>query len=705
MGINFMDNANGTAGKTPNPLIDKETLDSAARSLTRDYIFFTASELAWQMEQNYRVPLSLVLRYLDELCDGSKIASNNSDALRLKKYRGKFYCRYETNVDREEVAFGRAQSRDNNAYLTFRDTISFKKKEIAACRNLDALWAALTDEKYKLGLRGIYLLTLENDELAQRRFTSNRDTAYRTPRLADGLMRGVIDGTKLIYHFLLAGKEDDAATSFSGIRLSSDDRLWVIHSLQPNFVRLLDLIKLVDADGVVQGLLMARNPIYFGEERQAQVDDELLELGHVIANTLARIRSQSGQSEGSGSPSQILIPRAAKVLTEDLRFNPDHGLGIFGASPYPRNASEFFQLLKMVLNANGKFNGDQQPLIENGFVSPRGGSVVHRNLVRNHRTFRSETFAPFRDTPDKKDGVIFLADLLSQIASWETYKLPGVMYDKELYYNNRFWHSEKVPFVWLGDQLVSFAAMQGYQSVFQDKKFSYAFIHFVMTLSEFQGYGLTSYSIREGMSSIFYSNIWHGQKGLIYDEQGQLSNRRFQMLALAHSGRFPTWYAFAKSFGGINEATAAVFRQMVEEMHNRITLPAERERRPIFCGAKEVINPEIARSLKLESFANNHRLAIALDPGVYPVATRYKAENGEIVFSEREMSLPEIYLKSWLALMGGVEGVLAGNGLYFGGLVNLGKISAAKKNERMKGDSGWLENAGNQARSLFVSHN
>ncbi len=380
----------------------------------------------------------------------------------------------------------------------------------------------------------------------------------------------------------------------------------------------------------------------------------------------------------------VYVPDASKLLTDDLLFNPKSGVN------YPRNPGEYRALMARLVDKDGRFPEDADPLTQRGNFSPEAKGVKHLKLKRKERAFQVEILSPHLHAQGVGNRLIFDADLISQGASFDAYGTPGVSYDRESYYVRRLFNAERVPFVRIDGWPVSFAAMQGYQTVFGEKELYYAFIHFVMTRGLFQGCGLTSYSVREGMSSLFYSDVWHNKPNLMFDAKGNLRDYRFRMWAAAHSGRFTPFYAFVKGFGGVDPAWDPVAQAIFQDVHRRITPASELERRGV------PISAGVVR-------ANGGQFPIAVDREVYPPHTRYPTRNGKIDFPQSEVDLPSSIRDVWLDTIGREKGVAAGNALYFGGMVTLGKIQQAKKKERIK-EGGGVERAGDSLRSFLVRH-
>lgn len=376
--------------------------------------------------------------------------------------------------------------------------------------------------------------------------------------------------------------------------------------------------------------------------------------------------------------------RTKKLLTDNLLFDPQSGAG------YPRNADEYNALIAQIVDAAGRFPGDSDALTPAGTYAPKMPGVSHLTLKRKGKEFQVEILAPSLHAQGVKNRLIFDADLISQAASFESYGTAGVSYDRESYYVRRLFNAEIVPFIRLDGFPVSFAALQGFQTSFQEQELYYAFIHFTMTRGAVQGYGLTSYLVREGLSSLYYRDVWRNKPNLMIAGDGQVKDYRLRMWAFAHSGRFTPFYAFVKGLGGVGEEQQPVADAIIGDVHQRITSPDDQAVRgkPLSRGVIRV---------------NGGSFPIAADRQVYPANTRYPVKDGKVLLSQSEIDLPTSIRQVWLDMLGGEEGVAQGNGLYFGGLVTFGRIQDAKKREKEREGGGVMERTGNWLRQSIIS--
>ncbi len=410
---------------------------------------------------------------------------------------------------------------------------------------------------------------------------------------------------------------------------------------------------------------MQRNPapLLPEDQKEAEQIKKLLRQFYVgkIVDAIEKIRGREMSVQRQESvmiPRNILVPRASKLLTDDLLFNSKSGL------EYPRSATEYHDLMAKILDNQGRFPGDHERLSPLGTFTAKGlKGAAHVDLNRRGTHFHAEIFFPQVHTRGLKNRIIFDADFISQAASFDAYGVRGVSYDRESYYARRLFACEKVPFIWVDGWPISFAAIQGFDTTYEGKELYYAFIHFVMTYGAFQGSGLTSYSVREGISSLFYRNIWHNRPNLMLDENEKIKDSRLKMWTFAHSGRFTPFYVFMRSFGSVNPNSAPITESIIRDVHQRITPAEDIERRRLV-------------SLGVSGM-NGGSFPLAVDEGVYPVHNRYPVEGGNPLLPQSELNLSSSVREAWFKAIGEKQGLIDGNGLYFGGLVTFCGIRKA----------------------------
>lgn len=342
--------------------------------------------------------------------------------------------------------------------------------------------------------------------------------------------------------------------------------------------------------------------------------------------------------------------KIAGLLTDDLLFNPRSGV------PYPRSAEEYRGLMDQILDPGGHFPGDPEAMREGGAYSPGAKGVKHFLLTRRSREFQGEVFTPSRDAPGLKNRIIFDADLITQAASCDAYGTPGVSYDREPYYVKRLYQADRVCFFRAGDWPVSFSAVSGYEARFRGKRLYYAIIQFLMTKGEFQGHGLSSYAIRSALRGLFFEDVQRDEPNLMFDVAGRLEDYRFRMWVAMHSGRLVPFYMIPKLVGGIAPSWEPIAQAIFGDAHERITPPEDLRGGPVPRGTRLI---------------HGKFIPVALDRGVYRPHTRYPVVGGKVVLSRSEALLSPAVRATWLDVMGGEEGIAAGNGLYFGGVFSI----------------------------------
>jgi len=397
---------------------------------------------------------------------------------------------------------------------------------------------------------------------------------------------------------------------------------------------------------------------------------------------------------------EILKPRAREILTPDRLLNPK---ALNPEHPYPETLEEYNETLHFITGNGkfGKFPGDEEALSHlEYFWSPK----LRREGVRTYffnrggYDFTAVVFNPKLHARQFKNRLIFDGDLVSQAATYGAIKKVGCSYDRTSYYEDRLFTSDSVAFIYYEGMPVSFAAVTNYKTKFADRHLSYAFIHFVMTLGKFQGMGLTSYIVREILSSMYYHNIWRQiwwrqGKNLFIDKKGNLKNQVFTMWVLCHTGRIPAAHQFLTSFKVFDpriEQSQEIVETVVKDADQKIS--GDRGERQLYPVAPYAW----------------------CDEGAYPPKNRY------LVGPDKEVDIPkrEQRLSTYPIVMGilggtgskndkkkiksGKEGLKNGNSGYFVGLLNLGRIEAAKRKERQKRGGGPLEQFGDSIRGRIL---
>ncbi|MBU1616384.1 MAG: hypothetical protein KKF06_01210 [Candidatus Margulisbacteria bacterium] len=509
-------------------------------------------------------------------------------------------------------------------------------------------------------------------------------------------LKSVIDGDKRAYvvdiadlsTFTRQGLVADSASIENDLKCSTGPTgmifIKIVSPISREVIAVIQIHnRVTPGEASVPGALLPKN--------LTEAERVLTQLEAIFDEAALAIESIRQREASAPPPRRLFSFDAAKMLSEDGLYNPN------GDIPYPRNEREFSRVLSRLVDNRGRFPGDSDPLIVkiNGepFFSPDVSGTTHVSLKRRGEVFRSEDFSPRAHARGKESGLIFVADLITQIATYDAYGVMGCSYDRDRYYAKRFFASENTPFIWHGGLPVSFAALQRFKATFQDKRLFYTFIHFTMTMGEYQKYGLTYYSVREAVTSLFLHNLWGKLPNLMIDANGKLKNEQLVMWVAAHSGRFPVWHAFQRGFGSVRnpEQNRELAGQIIHDIHQRITPEAEVKSRqlsyvgPIDSGDKELI--------------------AAVDVGVYPPANRYASENNRVVFSQDEHRLPRKTFEPWLKAIGGEEGIINGNALYMLGQLDPMIILRAKIREEARdreGKVGRVEDLLNRLRSILI---
>ncbi|MFC1495841.1 hypothetical protein ACFL52_00315 [Candidatus Margulisiibacteriota bacterium] len=360
-----------------------------------------------------------------------------------------------------------------------------------------------------------------------------------------------------------------------------------------------------------------------------------------------------------------------------LRIAPDideNTLLYKGNNP-PRNAEESHNLMSKILDEKGKFPGDSDKLYfgnmyERTFsLAGKHTGAEHFPLTRKGEDFYGEIITPSLYL-GKRNGIIFVIDLIIQSAG-SIYKSGRVSYPKRQYYEERFYLSKMVPIIRYQGQEISFAAISEYTAKlppeYQEQAIYYAFIHFVMTIPEFQRFGLTSHSIIKGMSSLFALYLRSSQnRGYLINKKGKLKRNRWQMWAACHTGKALAYSGFQR-FGAVPEDSHPIARAIIEDAHRKIYRESRR-------GALEFLEGT----------------PYARDIGCYLENARYRIDGDQVRFSpQEETHVNQAVMDEFLLNIGGVEGLKRGNGLHLTGLVGRGGINKAKSREKERDEKDW----------------
>jgi len=659
-------------------IITKDDLKVKAFNVAHRQRVFTAVELAWELESEFRAPLRDVREYVEQLV---------GEGLLHQIERG-YYSIEDRDSDGIMVELARTKIRNTKQFESFLLAVNdIIENDLPMCKTISDLSPAiLTQGDYahrkSLGWRGVYLFLLDSaGRLKLIHRTSLHENAYLKAAKPRGVAKTVLEGKTDLYRVEIGRDSESTLQAFEDAGFKEVDSNWVNEALLSYGLGTVELLPLRNSEGQAVGVLLLRDPLYFGETRQEEVDLQLVRLGRAIGDTIPKlepVETTTTEELAQGvKPNSFVIPRASKLLTDDLLYVPQDGI------PYPRNEDEFYGVLRHILDDKGRFPGDSEPLIFNIGKRPsfapdvRG---VHRDGFRRKGVeFFTEDFTPSDHTRGKENGLIYVADLTSQQASFSSYNVVGCSYDRGPYYKDRFFASKRVPFVWQGGWPVSFAALNSNIANYEGKPLVYSFIHFVMTVGRFQQFGLTSYSVREAVSSLFLLNLLPGKHvpNLVRGASGRLEDRRFTHWVAAHSGRLSAFHAFAQGFGSISDPlkNVEVATAIINDADARITTTKDREQRHLI-----VQNPFVVAG---------KTIITALDEGVYPRENRYPAEEGRVVFPDSEVDLQrrlgqQDAFNLWLEKMGGEQGVIAGNGLYFLGHLTPFVIGGARMREQGK---------------------
>ncbi len=378
-----------------------------------------------------------------------------------------------------------------------------------------------------------------------------------------------------------------------------------------------------------------------------------------------------------------IISGIANPLSENLLLDPAK---LVKEYPYPQKPVEYRNLLQFITHGTGVFPGDQEALTPYDYFSRRdvrARGVSMYSLRSGNKDFIAVFLNPRTHALQFRNRLIFDADLVSQAATYGAIGKTGCSYDRVSYYENRFFDSDVVGFIYYGDMPVSFATVSQMDVLVKDHgPLTFGFIHFVMSLGEFQSRGFTSYLATEILSRMYFLNAWRNEKAnLFINEKGRLVSNRFAMWCLCHTGRIPAGHQFLSRFS-ITDPRISRSGELVKLMVETADHGLYGDR-----GDRQLV--------PVTPFAWR-------DEAVYPPENRYPTDSeGNVFIPEREKALytyPQI-----LEILGGEEGIKKGNGAYYIGLITFDRVRASKKmNKRKVSGVGQVESFGDRIRGSLI---
>ena len=342
----------------------------------------------------------------------------------------------------------------------------------------------------------------------------------------------------------------------------------------------------------------------------------------------------------------------AKKLLDPAKLNP--------RNPYPTDPHGYAQMIECIKKEGGFGDPREMEYIEYLLNNPQSGLEVHR-FERKGVELAAVFFDPKIHALQYFNWLIFIADFVSQAATYGAYKKIGCTYDRKTYYEDRIWQADRAGFVFYGDMPVSFASASCFDTEYKGVPFSYAFLHFTMTLGQFQGLGIGSYVATEMLTSMYMKALRRNKlRNPVVDEKGRLRREFFSVWACAHTGRIPAGHTIITSLGTSGqkiENSAEIAEAVVKHADSMIT-PWGREGRPL---------------IQVTPFGWR-------DVGIYPPENRQIDSSGKAVISPEERKLKSF--ETILKILGGEEGMEAGNGAFYAGLITPSLISARRQKNR-----------------------
>lgn len=347
------------------------------------------------------------------------------------------------------------------------------------------------------------------------------------------------------------------------------------------------------------------------------------------------------------------------LLTDDGLLNPKY-------RHHFRTPEEYRDLIRKFIDSQGRFLGDERPVPIGGPFLPDVPGVDHYSLVRKSKKIDVERLNLLH-SGEFRYRALFDLDFLIQGASLK-YGTP-CSYDVETYYNRRLLKCNEAVFIRYMGMPISVTAVSKEdvglgnikvsKSKFKDARVRYAFIHYIMTLPEFQRLGLIIHSLLEIVTSIWGEMLLDGffnPTNWIHNPENGLYQPSRLIELVGHSGRYTVadffwqWIGFAYDNGEtVDPASEAV----IQAADRRIVSAEERNRNPL-------------RRI------NSH---VFVDPEVYPENVRYPFIGGELGVPEDEKQ--GRYYGRWREVFSPERG----DSLYFAGPVSLDSYLEARFKE------------------------
>jgi hypothetical protein len=404
---NFIKAQSVNAGRSGNEYrkpIPKEKLYEKVLGLSSERMFFTREEVARYLEENlgrdYRAPLPTVGRLLGDLFNEGKLERT-----------GEFYHLKSVDPQAEIDKYSLAQGRVRAALYRFKDEIDNSIRQLEECNSNEILRNTLIDNRNSLGFRGVYLYIKING-LKQLVYTSDREMSYKDAQEPKDVMKTVLNGEEILYRVEIGEDLKSALAAFKQVNLAEVDEKWVRESLLANGIGSIDLLKLADENKVPNGILLLRDPIYFGEENQGDVDTHLIKLAKAVGKTVARLEAAS---ERGRTPDQ---PENGEKPFSQSQYHG--GSKIYRSGPF---ATEYTTRAAKVLRRINRVFEDCQEVVANVTGQDMSRQELEDHLYVEHMFFDhhggglagfagAEDYTDYIDSRGKIGRLIYYAGIM-----------------------------------------------------------------------------------------------------------------------------------------------------------------------------------------------------------------------------------------------------------------------------------------------------
>lgn len=280
-------NGSGVGMANGRMLVNKQVIEQEIRRFSLEISYFSPEEIAHQLENRFRVPINKVYWFVDELV---------SEGI-LVKAGTRFYRLNELVPADEKIELEKAMARAKTSFDRFQLAVESRISDLndPECNTLQRIWTTFLthsdhENRKDLGWRGVYWFVLNaKGEMLQVNGTSSHEPSYLKAQKPRALMKSVLEGQQELYRIRLEDDLENTIKRFQEVGLNNVDPNWVQDTLLRYGIGTINLLKLSSADGQPIGVLLLRDPVYFGSEHQSLVNESLIDLSRAIGSATGRV--------------------------------------------------------------------------------------------------------------------------------------------------------------------------------------------------------------------------------------------------------------------------------------------------------------------------------------------------------------------------------------------------------------------------------